>query len=101
VKAIVFASKPQSHYRALFQSIKGIVFLGTPHSGASLAEVAGTMVVQGVILDKKYLMQLRPSSGFCAKLNDEFCAAAAHLQIECFFETRGIHSVGPVPSFPY
>ena len=75
--------------RPEFEDIKistaGIVFLGTPHEGSTIAEYAKYLaVVKGN--DPHLLKQLEPKEEQLYDLSHDFAAGYKHLSIICFYE---------------
>lgn len=66
-------------------STAGVIFLGTPHEGVTIAEYARFLaVVKGN--DPSLLEQLAPKSEQLCDLAHDFAAGYKHLSITCFYE---------------
>ncbi len=99
---------PEEHLQALFQSVKGIIFLGTPHKGSWMASWSHIPAkALGVVKSTNHslLEILRESDQFLESIQERFLAMIRHLQktgrsleLTCFFEELPLLAVGEVVS---
>jgi predicted alpha/beta hydrolase family esterase len=86
-----------SHLRTVFDSTAGIIFFGTPHSGADPRGFAQHVVENlvkalGISVNKQIVSALLPSSERLKELKDEFgpIAEAQNWMIHSFQEGLGV-----------
>jgi hypothetical protein len=99
---------PEEHLQTLFQSVKGIIFLGTPHKGSWMASWSHIPAkALGVVKSTNHslLEILRESDRFLESIQERFLVMIRHLQktgrsleLTCFFEELSLLAVGPVVS---
>ncbi|KAK0704899.1 hypothetical protein B0H67DRAFT_363684 [Lasiosphaeris hirsuta] len=103
-------SSPEEHLRRVFEQTCGVLFLGTPHSGASLATVAEkTARLLGPTTSKpnlKILKVLKKDSEVLGRIQADFhallqCRNAAGkgelpIQVTCFYEELIYPGLGDV-----
>lgn len=112
-KQAVLRSKanPEAHLRQLYDSIVGIVFMGTPHSGAWLANWSTIPTsIFGIVksTNTNLLRVLQTKDEFLQALNEDFLALLRQLRedsqnrktldVVCFFEEIGYHKIGKIVS---
>lgn len=88
VQAIVDAYN-KDVYRPLLRRVSGIVFMGTPHRGADLANLL-SHILKGLFSKKKFVEQLRPDCDMIIKMSDLFKDRAEKLNLVSFWEQAGI-----------
>ncbi len=99
---------PEHHLQALFSSTKGIVFMGTPHRGAWMADW-GRMPASAIGLlkstNKSLLEVLETNNQFLESIQTRFWAMIREqreggrpLQVTCFFEELPLPFAGVVVS---
>ena len=73
-------------YTPLYNAIKGVVFLGTPHQGSDLA---GSLdfVLFASFSSRPFVKQLNPNSDAIAAINNSFSHRVESLKLISFFET--------------
>lgn len=81
-------------FKPLQDSIHGVVFMGTPHRGSDVADVAAVLLdaVQfglfGYQVRSNLIKNLKTNSEFLQDLSDTFGRQAARLEIISCFETQ-------------
>ena len=97
-----------SHLRDIFDSLKGVIFLGTPHKGAWMASWAkipasGLGLVKST--NKKLLEVLETSNQYLQSIQADFLGlvrqqreAGRPIGITCFFEELPLQVVGKIVS---
>jgi hypothetical protein len=106
--ALVTANqRPEKHLKSILELTRGIVFLGTPHHGSSLARWA-EMLAKSIGLFKQtnpeILQVLKTDSEVLAHIQDSFHtmirsragAALPPIDITCFYEELSLPGVGTV-----
>ena len=101
-------NNPESHLRDIFNCIKGIIFMGTPHKGSWMAEWAKIPAsALGLIksTNKSLLKTLETDGQFLESIQVRFWSmirelreAGRRLEITCFFEELPLPMVGLVVS---
>ncbi|KAI1325369.1 Alpha/Beta hydrolase protein [Xylariaceae sp. FL0255] len=100
-------TSPEIHLRRILDSVRAVMFLGTPHMGASLALVAEKLAKTVGITAKsnlKVLKMLRKDSEVLARIQTDFCSllrsqyGAGRLQwdITCCYEELPVAGVGVI-----
>jgi hypothetical protein len=100
-------SSADQYIQRILESTRGIVFMGTPHCGASLADwaVVGSKFLRYLrTTNRKTLEILQPESEVMARIRQEFhtmlrCrdqGKTTEIQIICFFEELPVEAVGMV-----
>ena len=85
IKQALVLAKTRDDYEDIRVSTAGVIFLGTPHEGVTIAEYAGYLaVVKGN--DPFLLKQLVPKSEQLYDLAHDFAASYKYLSITCFYE---------------
>ena len=91
-QALVHANN-RPEYEDIKTSTAGVVLLGMPHAGTTLAEHAKFLaVVQGN--DPELLKQLQPKAQELYDLSHDFAAGYKHLDMMCFYEKLNKTYVG-------
>ncbi|KAI0026033.1 putative SesB-related regulatory protein [Xylariomycetidae sp. FL0641] len=101
------STSPERHLQQVYDSTRGLLFLGTPHSGVSLASVAERLirVVNGSSKANLHILKVlkrdsevlsRIQSGFHALLRAQQRIASHPLEITCFYEELPIQGVGEI-----
>lgn len=99
-KALLFSrSNREVHLRGIFESTKGIVFMGTPHKGSWMADWANFPAkCLGVIksANTRLLDTLGQNDEMLKEIQDEFCAMIGKprpngrdIKVTCFYEELG------------
>ena len=97
--------------RTLIESIRGIIFMGTPHAGSELAVWAKLLTNISNLLkrtNKEIVRVLEPGSEMLANLQQEFHtmleqwrqANRQEVKIKCFYEEVAVRGIGFVRYFP-
>ncbi|KAL8643449.1 MAG: hypothetical protein Q9226_008364, partial [Calogaya cf. arnoldii] len=73
----------------VFQQVRGIVFLATPHGGASDAKLLNSILETSPFSTsrKEYIAQLEPTSHMLQDINDQFSRICGELALVSFYET--------------
>jgi pimeloyl-ACP methyl ester carboxylesterase len=97
-------NSPDAHLRNIFQSTKGIAFMGTPHSGSSLATWAKLPAkCLGIFkqTNTNLLSVLETDSEVLVRIQDDFLSllrsreiGSDAINITCFYETLPLPGVG-------
>ncbi|KAI1500271.1 hypothetical protein F5X99DRAFT_429918 [Biscogniauxia marginata] len=100
----------ENHIALICQSTRGIVFLGTPHSGAAIAKFAKHLAsAVGLVkqTNSTNLRELQKGSDELKKLQERFdqhlrSRGRYHLppvEVKCFYETKPITGIGVVVDY--
>ncbi|KAH8662953.1 Alpha/Beta hydrolase protein [Tricladium varicosporioides] len=101
-------NNPDTHLRGIFDHTKGIIFMGTPHKGAWMANwakipAAGLGLVKST--NKSLLKILETNDQYLESIQVRFWAMIRELreggrlfEVTCFFEEQGLIGVGKVVS---
>lgn len=95
-KAVTISDSRQDLFPAMFESIAGCIFFGTPFGGALAAAVASFFALIGEKLDKaissKLLDQMKPGDEGLRELKNDFVRLVGKLtqkiELFCFWEER-------------
>ncbi|KAL9018256.1 MAG: hypothetical protein Q9185_004422 [Variospora sp. 1 TL-2023] len=73
----------------VFEQVRGIVFLATPHGGASDAKLLNSILEASPFSTtrKEYVAQLEPTSHMLQDINDQFSKTCGELNLVSFYET--------------
>ncbi|KAL8804696.1 MAG: hypothetical protein Q9182_002388 [Xanthomendoza sp. 2 TL-2023] len=73
----------------VFEQVRGIVFLATPHGGASDAKLLNSILEASPFSTsrKEYIAQLEPTSHMLQDINDQFSKTCGELALVSFYET--------------
>jgi len=104
VKKMLLISPGDEKKAAILEQTKGVVFLGTPHTGSNLAIYLNNLVQyfglpgQLVARPNKILKELESNATYLHELNDEFTNKFYDLKIKAkvFFEKYPVPKVGIV-----
>jgi protein SERAC1 len=101
-------NNPEAHLRGIFDHIKGIIFMGTPHKGAWMADWANIPAsALGLVksTNKSLLKILETDDQLLESIQVRFWAmirelreSGRHLEVTCFFEELPLCVVGKVVS---
>ncbi|KAM6513145.1 hypothetical protein FALCPG4_015612 [Fusarium falciforme] len=101
-------SNPESHLRGIFDCIKGIVFMSTPHKGswmADWAQIPASALGLVKFTNKSLLKILETDDQFLESIQVRFWSmirelreAGRRLEVTCFFEELPLPAVGKVVS---
>lgn len=99
---------PEAHLRDVFTSVKGIIFMGTPHKGSWMAGWAKIPVsALGFVksVNSSLLEILRTNDQTLELIQINFWSMIREqrergrkIEVTCFFEELGVRGVGPVVS---
>lgn len=106
-QALLYCREGESNLEKLFQSTRGIIFMGTPHAGADLANWGYTLAkLLNVVrrTNSAILEPLRRESDVLSAVQQQFqqllLRPGVQLEIYCFFEEKAVAGVGViVPEF--
>jgi triacylglycerol esterase/lipase EstA (alpha/beta hydrolase family) len=91
-QAIINAYNDHS-YTNIVKNTKAIIFLGTPHRGADLANLLNNVLT--ISFSKKiFVDQLRTNSEIIQEINDTFRDRSESLELISYYESEGIHAAG-------
>ncbi|GAP91783.2 putative alpha beta-hydrolase [Rosellinia necatrix] len=97
IQALCLA-KNDNQYAALFRATRGVVFMGTPHRGSSLASpalvLAGILTASGLPIARHRLKALQVHSNRLFDLTNDFRRLTSAISILSFYETK------PTPPLP-
>jgi len=80
-------------YKLVYQATKAIVFIGTPHRGAALANyLAKALAI--TFSEKKFVPELAPGSTAIIEITRDFVKHTKEMYFVSFYEARGMHFVG-------
>ncbi|CAH0004006.1 unnamed protein product [Clonostachys byssicola] len=108
-QGLLFANQ-RSDYRQIFQSTRGIIFMGTPHHGseaASYAQHLTNLMSSMKQVNTKLLEALKKDSEMLENIHDDFCLLIREKRqssmerapgIVCFFEELPMRALGCVVS---
>ena len=101
-------NNPDAHLRSIFDCVKGIVFMGTPHKGSWMADWAKVPaeVLGFVKSTNKFLLEiLETNSPLLESIQSRFWSmirelreSGRRLEVTCFFEELPLSTVGKVVS---
>jgi hypothetical protein len=83
----VVAAHRNPKYASLYQDIKAVVFLGTPHRGADLAGMLN-LILAVSFSSRKFIQQLKPESDVIKSINENFAHRSKSLKLVSYFETQ-------------
>ena len=96
-QAIVNAYNDPS-YNNIFKNSKAIVFLGTPHRGANLANLLSNLLA--ISFSRRiFVNQLGSNSEMIQEINNAF-RHRSELELISFFESQAMHGVGVSSTYP-
>jgi len=90
---LINAHNYSQRYNHIIENIIGIIFLGTPHRGADLADVLKA-VLTASFANGKFVMDLSSTSQTIKEINRLFKARAEELELVSFWESTGKPVVG-------
>src|SRR5271166_2594835 len=91
-QAIINAYNDHS-YTNIVKNTKAIIFLGTPHCGADLANLLSNLLM--ISFSKKiFVDQLRSNSEIIQDINDTFHDRSELLELISYHESEGIQATG-------
>lgn len=94
----------QPEYMDLLDSIKGVLFMGTPHQGSEIASLGSVCadVLEAVSLGRNtnspLIKELKESSNTLQDISHAFAHLGADLSVHSFFETEKMDFLGNVVS---
>lgn len=80
-------------YRQIIQNTIVIVFLGTPHRGANLANILKALLNIS-FSEARFIRDLSPDSQSIKEINDAFGERSQGLKLASFYESTGMPVVG-------
>lgn len=87
-------------YKSIYKATKGVVFIGTPHRGAALANYL-SKVLMITFSDKKFISQLASDSTAITEITRNFIKHTEDMHFVSFYEGRGIRMIGVYPPESY
>lgn len=104
-QAILICKDGETNLEKVFESTRGVIFMGTPHAGADLAGVVSAIAKYVNVLrptNKAILGVLHRNSEVLSGVQEQFQQMAfkrsAELKIFCFFESNVVPGVGKIVS---
>jgi hypothetical protein len=85
---LINAHNYTERYNYIIENIIGIIFLGTPHRGADLADVLNAVFTVS-FSNRKFVMDLTSTSQTIKEINRLFKARAEQLELVSFWESTG------------
>jgi hypothetical protein len=78
-------------YHQITQNTVAIAFLGTPHRGADLSDLADTLkiLLNITFSESRFVKDLLPDSQSIKEINDAFADRSTGLQLASFYESIG------------
>ena len=98
-KAMILA-RDDPEFNGLYQSIKGLVFLGTPHRGISplATTFLGSLQLSGklsmVSINYQFLKNLKADSDLLHDISSRFAYCLADVEIISFYEQLATSRIG-------
>lgn len=93
VKKAYILGHQEPEFQPVVDRVSSIVFLGTPHQGAAIAQTLARLVA--LVGARPFVDDLLPQSPMLQSINEDFPRIAGKLQLMSFYETRPM-SVGGV-----
>jgi hypothetical protein len=98
IQALIDAARHGSQHRWLLEQTTGIVFLGTPHQGSSIADKAAFLgkfaKFAGLKLNKEILASLKRNSDGLFEKAEQFRDICGKIKISSFYETIAVVLLG-------
>lgn len=102
-QALLICGEGEENLEKVFQSMRGIIFMGTPHAGADLANWGYTLATYLNIVRKTnsaILDPLRKKSDVLTAVQQQFQQSlgkpGVSIKIYCFFEEKAVVGVGVI-----
>lgn len=86
VKMAYILGHREAHFRPVIERVCSIVFLGTPHQGASIARALSRLIT--VVGARPFVDDLLPDSLMLRTINEDFPQVSGDLRLISFYETR-------------
>ncbi|KAF3766098.1 hypothetical protein M406DRAFT_290452 [Cryphonectria parasitica EP155] len=93
VKKAYIIGHHEPEFQPIVDRVASIVFLGTPHQGAAIAQTAARLAA--LMGGRPFIDDLLPQSPMLQSINEEFPRLAHKIQLMSFYETRPMN-IGPV-----
>lgn len=91
---VVRGHEQDGYYGTIIESIRGVMFMATPHRGLDLSfwDSLGPRIVRaatlGIKTNTKLIKDLKPNSEMLERISDSFAHRSASLKIRSFYETE-------------
>lgn len=92
VKMAYILGHHEPEFQSLIDRVFSIVFLGTPHQGAVIAQTLSRLVA--LVGARPFVDDLLPESPILQSINEDFPRIATKLQLMSFYETRPMNIGG-------
>lgn len=92
VKKAYILGHQEPEFQSVVDRVSSIVFLGTPHQGAAIAQTLARLVA--LMGARPFVDDLLPQSPMLQSINEDFPRSAGKLQILSFYETRPMNVGG-------
>lgn len=91
-QALIIAHNNE-RYHQILQNTTAVIFLGTPHRGAHLANLLKT-ILSVTFQETQYVKDLSPDSQSIKEINDAFGDRSKELELASFWESTGMPLAG-------
>jgi len=98
-KAIIDAHNDPIYVNIL-ENVKGIVFIGTPHRGAELANILSNLLM-ATFSRKIFVDQLRGNCETIREINHAFRGRSLSMELVSFWESTAMRGIGVILSSPF
>ncbi|CAG8898762.1 unnamed protein product [Penicillium egyptiacum] len=105
---LISRNNPETHFQDVFNSLKGVIFMGTPHMGAWMAnwaKIPATTFGFVKSVNVKLIDILQSDNQLLESMQRDFLAMVRQLrengrrlEVTCFFEELSTFGVGPIVS---
>ncbi|KAJ4419822.1 hypothetical protein N0V82_004757 [Gnomoniopsis sp. IMI 355080] len=92
VKKAYILGHQEPEFQPVVDRVSSIVFLGTPHQGAAIAQTLARLVA--LMGARPFVDDLLPQSPLLQSINEDFPRSAGKLQLMSFYETRPMNVGG-------
>lgn len=92
VKKAHILGHQEPEFQQVIDRVSSIVFLGTPHQGAAIAQTLARLVA--LMGARPFVDDLLPQSPMLQSINEDFPRSAGKLQLMSFYETRPMNVGG-------
>jgi hypothetical protein len=97
-KAIIDAHS-HATYANIVENAKGIVFIGTPHHGADLANILSNLLM-ATFSRRTFVDQLQANCETILEINRAFRDRSLSMELVSFWESTAVRGIGVILSSP-